>query len=57
METDMRGQGIEATMLVAIYTLPTRPMIEFQKKKAKKEMTIINGYNRIRYINQYRRII
>ena len=24
METDMRGQGIEATMLVAIYTLPTR---------------------------------
>ncbi len=49
METDMRGQGIEATMLVAIYTLPTRPMIEFQNKKAKKELTIINGYNRIRY--------
>ena len=35
----------------------TWEMIEFQNKKAKKELTIINGYNRIRYINQYRRII
>ena len=37
----------------------TWEMIELQNKnkKAKKELTIINGYNRIRYINQYRRII